>query len=78
MWAKLIYRFEGMTEMINGAFMDDDLGDLLSSVTGQQRKTLYEIDQEFEKMCEMLLKFFASIKSLMPFLRSSLRQTMIR
>ena len=33
MWAKLIYRFEGMTEMINGAFMDD-LGELLSSVTG--------------------------------------------
>ena len=77
MWAKLIYRFEGMTEMINGAFMDD-LGELLSSVTGQQRKTLYEIDQEFEKMCEMLLKNFATIKSLMPFLRSSLRQTMIR
>ena len=66
-----------MTEMINGAFMDD-LGELLSSVTGNQRKTLYEIDQEFEKMCEMLLKNFATIKSLMPFLRSSLRQTMIR
>ena len=77
MWAKLIYRFESMTEMINGAFMDD-LGELLSSVTGNQRKTLYEIDQEFEKMCEMLLKNFATIKSLMPFLRSSLRQTMIR
>ena len=44
-----------MPEMINGAFMDD-LGELLSSVTGNQRKTLYEIDQEFEKMCEMLLK----------------------
>ena len=43
MWAKLIYRFEGMPEMINGAFMDD-LGELLSSVAGQQRKTLYEID----------------------------------
>ena len=42
----------------------DDLGELLSSVTGNQRKTLYEIDQEFEKMCEMLLKNFASIKSL--------------
>ena len=54
MWAKLIYRFEGMTE----------------------KKTLYEIDQEFEKMCEMLQKNLASIKSLMPFLRSSLRQTM--
>ena len=36
MWAKLIYKFEGMTEMINGAFMDD-IGELLSSVTGQQR-----------------------------------------
>ena len=68
MWARLIYRFESMTEMINGAFMDD-LGELLSSVTGNQRKTLYEIDQEFEKMCEMLLKNFATIKSLMPFLK---------
>ena len=77
MWAKLTYRFEGMTEMINGAFMDD-LGELLSSVTGTQRKTLYEIDQEFEEMCETLLKNFVTIKSLMPFLRSSLRQTMIR
>src|SRR6056300_1588408 len=55
MWAKLTYRFEGMTEMINGAFMDD-LGELLSSVTGTQSKTLYEVDQEFEEMCEMLLK----------------------
>ena len=77
MWAKLIYRFEDMTEKINGAFMED-LGELLSSVTGHQRKMLYEIDQEFEKMCEILLKNFATIKSLMPFLRSSLRQTMNR
>ena len=66
-----------MTEMIKGAFMDD-LGELLSSVKGNQRKTLYEIDQEFEKMCEFLCKNFSTIKSLMPFLRSSLRQTMIR
>ena len=29
-------------------------------------------------MCEILLKDFANIKSLMPFLRSGLRQTMIR
>jgi hypothetical protein len=33
LWGKLTYRFEGMTGMINGTFMDD-LGDLLSSVTG--------------------------------------------
>ena len=48
MWAKMTCRFEGITKMINGAFMDD-LGELLSAVTGQQCKTLYEIDQEFEK-----------------------------
>ena len=47
LWGKLSYRFERMTEMIIGTFMDD-LGDLLSSVTGQQRKT-YQIDQDFEK-----------------------------
>ena len=78
MWAKLTYRCEGNTEMINGAFMDD-LGELLSSVTGQQRtESLHEIDQDFEEMCEMLLKNFTTIKSLMSFLRSSLRQAMIR
>ena len=77
MWGKLSYRFEGMTDMINGAFMED-LGELLNAVTGPQRKTLYQADQEFEKMCETLLNNFGTIKSLMHFLRSSLRQTMIR
>ena len=77
LWAKLTYRFEGMTDMINGTFMED-LGDMLNAVTGPQRKTLYQADQEFEKMCETLLNNFGTIKSLMHFLRSSLRQTMIR
>ena len=77
LWAKLCYRFEVMTDMINGAFMDD-LGEILNAVTGLQRKTLYKADQEFEKMTETLVKNFTSIKSLMSFLRSSLRQTMIR
>ena len=79
MWAKLVYKFEGMTDMINGCFMDD-LAELLTAATGDQRKrkTLYEIDLEFEKMCDMLLKNFDTQKSLMTFLRSSLRQTMIR
>jgi hypothetical protein len=44
------YKFEGMTDMINGAFMED-LSELLNSATGDQRrrKTSYEIDTEFEK-----------------------------
>ena len=78
MWAKLAYRFEGMTEMINGGFMDD-LAELLSSATGDQRKrkTYYEIDAEFEKILDRLLKNFTTLKSAAPFLRVNLRQTTI-
>ena len=50
---------------------------LILVVKVHKRKTLHEIDQDFEKMCKMLLKNFTTIKSLMPFLHSSLRQTMI-
>jgi hypothetical protein len=79
MYGRLAYKFEGMTDMINGAFMED-LSELLNSATGDQRrrKTFYEIDTEFEKMTASLLKNFNSKASLMPFLRASLRQTMIR
>jgi hypothetical protein len=43
----------------------------------RRRKSFYEIDTEFEKMTASLLKNFNSMASLMPFLRASLRQTMI-
>jgi hypothetical protein len=71
--------FEDMTDMINGTFMED-LSQLRNSATGDQcrRKTFYEIDTEFEKMTASLLKNFNGMASLMPFLRASLRQTMIR
>jgi hypothetical protein len=79
MYGRLTYKFEGMTDMINGAFMED-LSELLNAATGDQRrrKSFYEIDTEFEKMTASLLKNFNSMASLMPFLRASLRQTMIR
>jgi hypothetical protein len=79
MYGRLAYKFEGMTDMINGAFMED-LSELLNAATGDQRrrKSFYEIDTEFEKMTASLLKNFNSMASLMPFLRASLRQTMIR
>ncbi len=50
MYGRLAYKFEGMTDMINGAFMED-LSELLNSATADQRrrKTFYEIDTEFEK-----------------------------
>jgi len=79
MYGRLAYTFEGMADMINGAFMED-LSELLNSATGDQRrrKTFYEIDTEFEKMTASLFKNFNSMASLMPFLRASLRHTMIR
>jgi hypothetical protein len=79
MYGRLAYKFQGMTDMINGAFMED-LSELLNSATGDQRrrKTFYEIDTEFEKMTASLLKNFNSMASLIPFLPASLRQTMIR
>ena len=44
MYGRLAYKFEGMTDMINGVFMED-LSELLNSATGYQRrrKTFYEI-----------------------------------
>jgi hypothetical protein len=79
MYGRRAYKFEGMTDMINGAFMED-LSELLNSATGDQRRRLsfYEIDTEFEKMTASLQKNFTSMQSLMPFLRASLRQSMMR
>ena len=58
----------------------EDLSELLNAATGDQRrrKSFYEMDTEFEKMTASLLKNFSSMASLMPFLRASLRQTMMR
>ncbi len=37
MYGRLAYKIEGITDMINGAFMED-LSDLLNSATGDQRR----------------------------------------
>ena len=37
MYGRLAYKFEGMTDMINGAFMED-LSELLNSATGDPRR----------------------------------------
>ena len=78
MYGRLAYKFEGMTDMINSAFMKD-LSERLNSATGdqQRRKSFYEIDTEFEKMTASLLKNFNSMASLMPFLRASLRRSIV-
>ena len=38
MYGRLAYKSEGMTDMINGAFMEEDLSELLNAATGDQRR----------------------------------------
>ena len=79
MQGKLTYRFEGMTEMVNGAFMDD-LGELLSSATGQQRKPACCMKLTTRKNVRIALQecFNYQITHALPSLMLILRQTMIR
>jgi len=76
-WARLCvtlcFKYEGMTELINGRFIED-FGILLGSATGEAktRKSFYEIDKEFELMTKTIEKNFVKVDSLMVFMRASL------
>ena len=74
----LCFKYEGMTEFINGRFIED-FGILLRSATGEAktRKTFYQIDKEFELMTKTIEKNFVKVDSLMVFMRASLRQALI-
>jgi hypothetical protein len=52
-YGRLAYKFEGMTDMINGAFMED-LSELLNSATGDQRR--HSRKTFYKKMMASLLK----------------------
>ena len=68
--ARLCFKYEGMTELINGRFIED-FGILLGSATGEAktRKSFYEIDKEFELMTKTIEKNFVKVDSLMVFIR---------
>ncbi len=71
-WARLCFKYEGMTELINGRFIED-FGILIGSATGEAktRKSFYEIDKEFELMTKTIEKNFVKVDSLMVFMRAS-------
>jgi hypothetical protein len=77
-WARLCFKYEDMTELINGRFIED-FGILLGSATGEAktRKPFYEIDKEFELMTKTIEKNFVKVDSLIVFMRDSLRQAFI-
>ena len=69
---------EGMTELVNGTFIED-LSTLLSSCTdGKHRKTFFEIDKEFESMTAVVKSNFVTVDSFLLSMRASLRQALIR
>ena len=69
---------EGMTELVNGTFIED-LSTLLSSCTdGKHRKTFFEIDKEFESMTAFVKSNFVTVDSFLLSMRASLRQALIR
>ena len=76
--ARLCFKYEGMTELINSRFIED-FGTLLGSATGEAttRKSFYEIDKEFELMTKTIEKNFVQVSSFMVFMRASLRQALI-
>ena len=52
---------EGMTELVNGTFIED-LSTLLSSCTdGKTRKTFFEIDKEFVSMTAVMKSNFVTV-----------------
>jgi hypothetical protein len=77
-WARLCFKYEGMTELINDRFIED-FGILLGSATGEAktRKSFYEIDKEFEFMTKTIEKNFVKVDNLMVFMSVSLRQVLI-
>lgn len=60
---RLCFRMEGMTELVNGTFIED-LSTLLSSCAeGKNRKTFFEIDKEFENMMTVVKSNFVTVDS---------------
>jgi hypothetical protein len=75
---RLCFRMEGMTELVNGTFIED-LSTLISSCTdGKHRKTFFEIDKEFESMMTVVKSNFVTVDSFLLSMRASLRQALIR
>ncbi len=74
---RLCFRMEGMTELVKGTFIED-LSTLLSSCAeGENRKTFFEIDKEFESMMAVVKNNFVTVDTFLLSMRASLRQTLV-
>ena len=69
------HKYEGMTDMLTGTMMEE-LPTIITCVTGDAHhcRTIYEVDQDFERFGKTLIANFKDTATLWEFLRASLRQ----
>ena len=77
MYVKLAYKFEVITDALNGTFVEE-IVDLLGSSTSGKGVTIYEVNTNVEMMAEKIVKSYPSSVTLMSYIRASLRQTYIK
>ncbi len=74
-WSKMYHKYEVMTDMLTVTMMEE-LATIITYVTGdaRHRRTIYEVDQDFERFGKTLIANFKDTATLWEFLRASLRQ----
>ena len=78
MWAKLLFKFEVCTDMINGKFVED-LSNLLHEVTTSGKThTFYDVDAKLTTMTLNIIQNFKDVPTFMNLFQASARQSMIK
>ena len=79
-WGQIIHKYQGMTEMIQGTFVQEfaDIINHVANVPQQKRITIYAADEMSIKYGELLVNHFPDTKTMWEFFRASLRQYHIR
>ena len=64
-WAKLLFKFEGCTDMINGEFVED-LSNLLQEVTTRGKtQTFYDVDVKLATLTLNIIQNFKDVSVFM-------------
>ena len=79
-WGQMIHKYQGMTEMIQGTFVQEiaDIINNVARVPQEKRITIYQADESAVKYGELLVTHFGDTKTMWDFFRASLRQYHIR
>ena len=77
-WAKLVFKFEGCTDMINVEFVED-LSNLLQEVTTSGKTQIfYDVDAKLATLTLNIIQNFKDVPTFMNLFQASARQSMIK